>query len=293
VYPRAVNQEGACAPEGVEGQIAYVSPTSRTNRRYVSAAGCLNICVYELHDVFFRNARREPLAPTLDTYGFQLANQPSEVPNIRDRAQVERLYLAEAESLVKQVTGADDVLTVAWMHRSAAQNPGEAQPPSNDVHVDYTAELAEWLAPAALERAGRSAAPFRRFVTINHWRPLTAPPQDWPLALCDSRSARPDEGVAHGILHVDTLPEASSVPEVLPEDPTRPRSLDFAAFRYAVGHRWYYFPDMSPDEVVLFKNSDSVRSAAWGVPHASFKDPTCPETTPRESIEVRILACFR
>ncbi len=241
-----------------------------------------------------RDARAlEPL-PTLDSHGFMLVDHPTRLIDFEDRARVEGVYLPEVEDLVKGAVGADQVFTIAWMFRSAAADCGDAQPPSNDVHVDYTPDLSEWVARAVLERAGVDPSSFRRFLTVNHWRPLTAPPQDWPLALCDGNTAGPDEGVAYGILHVDALPDPATVPEVLPEDPTRPKSLDIAAFRFAEHHRWYYFPRMSTREVLLFKNSDSARSGASRVPHASFRDPSCPDTIePRESIEVRTLACFR
>ena len=49
---------------------------------------------------------------------------------------------------------------------------------------------------------------------------------------------------------------------------------------------------MGTDEVVLFKNYDSERTGAWRVPHAGWRDTTCPPTRPRLSIEVRILAFF-
>src|SRR6185437_3797103 len=238
----------------VQGTIGYLSPSSRTNRRYVSPDGCINICAYEHHDVFFRDARAVEPAPTLDSHGFMLVEQPTQVTDFTDRDQVESVYLREAEALVKGLVGADQVVTIAWMCRSAAEDRGDAQPPANDVHVDYTPELSEWVVRTVLERAGIDPASFKRFVTVNHWRPLTAPPQDWPLALCDGNSTGPEEGVAYGILQVDALPDPATIPEVLPEDPTRPRSLDISYFRFAEHHRWFYFPHMTTREVVLFKN---------------------------------------
>ena len=144
-----------------------------------------------------------------------------------------------------------------------------------------------------LERANLADYQFRRFVAINCWRPFTPAPQDWPLGLCDARSVRADEGAVHGIVHVDAVPRVEDVPEVWPDDPSSPKSYDFSAFRFSPDHEWYYFPDMSTDEMILFKNYDSSRTGAWRVPHAGFKDPTCPATQPRESIEVRLVAFYR
>jgi hypothetical protein len=279
---------------GVQGSIGYLSPSSRTNRRYVSPKGCINLCTYVQHDVLVRDARAVEPPPTLDSHGFMLVDQSTRLTDFKDKAKVEGVYLPEVQDLVKAIVGADQVFIIAWMLRSAAADRGDAQPPSNDLHVDYTPDLADWVVRTVLERAGLEPSSFKRFLTLNHWRPLTAPPQDWPLALCDGSSVGSEEGVAYGIVHVDALPDPATVPEVLPEDPTRPRSLDISYFRFAPHHRWFYFPHMTTREVLLFKNSDSAKSGAWRVPHASFRDPSCPDTIkPRESIEVRTLACFR
>jgi hypothetical protein len=55
--------------------------------------------------------------------------------------------------------------------------------------------------------------------------------------------------------------------------------------------RWYYFSDMQPDEVAVFKQWDTDGRRARWVPHSAFDDPTSrPDPVPRASIEVRALA---
>ena len=59
-------------------------------------------------------------------------------------------------------------------------------------------------------------------------------------------------------------------------------------------HRWFYFPQLRPDEVVLLKIYDSkvdgpVRLSA----HTAFEDPTSPPGAPaRRSIELRALVFY-
>ena len=59
-------------------------------------------------------------------------------------------------------------------------------------------------------------------------------------------------------------------------------------------HQWYYFPDMTPDEVIVFKVFDSDHSK--GVPftaHTAFDDPNTPiDARRRESVESRALVLF-
>lgn len=63
------------------------------------------------------------------------------------------------------------------------------------------------------------------------------------------------------------------------------------AFRHNPNHRWFYFPKLRPDEVVLLKIYDSlVTGAARLTAHTAFDHPeTSPNAAPRRSIELRTL----
>jgi hypothetical protein len=64
--------------------------------------------------------------------------------------------------------------------------------------------------------------------------------------------------------------------------------------RFNPAHRWYYFPQMMTDEIILLKGFDSRESGyARYTPHAAFADPAAPPSAPsRESIEARALLLF-
>ena len=59
-------------------------------------------------------------------------------------------------------------------------------------------------------------------------------------------------------------------------------------------HKWYYYPKMTRDEVLLIKHFDSdVRVTGRTCFHTAFDDPNAaPDAPPRESIEVRAIAFF-
>jgi hypothetical protein len=57
-------------------------------------------------------------------------------------------------------------------------------------------------------------------------------------------------------------------------------------------HRWYYFSDMTPGEVLVFKSFDSDAARAGYVPHCAFLDPNRGAGAARMSIEARIWAAF-
>jgi hypothetical protein len=59
-------------------------------------------------------------------------------------------------------------------------------------------------------------------------------------------------------------------------------------------HRWYYVPNLQPDEILLLKTYDSATDGrARYMPHSAFEHPaTKPGTAKRQSIESRVLAFF-
>ena len=68
---------------------------------------------------------------------------------------------------------------------------------------------------------------------------------------------------------------------------------DTTGYLYNPAHRWHYFRDMTPDEVLVFKAHDTDPRRAGRVPHTAFTDPTCPAGVPtRASVEMRGLALF-
>ena len=63
---------------------------------------------------------------------------------------------------------------------------------------------------------------------------------------------------------------------------------------HSAGQRWFYVPDMRPDEAMLIKCYDSPADGrARFTAHSAFEDPNTPPDAPRRrSIEIRTLAFF-
>jgi hypothetical protein len=119
---------------------------------------------------------------------------------------------------------------------------------------------------------------YRRWAMYNVWRAITPPPQDFPLAVCDSRSMSATDEVT-----------VTAITEELQGDIVH----DTMSYVHNPAHRWYYFPDMAIDEVIVFKSGDSDPTGAVRVAHTAFTDPTCPPGVPtRASVEMRALAVF-
>jgi len=279
-------QSSAESTDGVIATVEYVSPASRFSVRYVGDGREVNTGVFEPHQVFVHDARRAPAPMTLETCGFQLARHDSAV-DFYDDARAEAAYAAEIEPLLLELTGADRSVLFGARRRHLTRSQGEVLPAASDVHVDYAAEDSRRLAQALLGEEGRAGMPYRRYMAINLWRALSPSPQDRPLALCDARSVTTQSGVPNALVQVTTMPPRD---EMLSEPPEGSRNGFL--FHFDPAHRWYYYPDMTPDEVVLFKLYDSVETGPWRCPHVSFADPTVKDAPPRESYEIRSFVYF-
>jgi hypothetical protein len=277
------------AAEGVEATVDYLVPSSRINRRYVAPGAELNTGRYAPHTVFIRNGRPVQDTLGLDTQGFVLAKQPSRVTDFTDKTQVETAYSAEVERIVKVLTGADLVAPLGYVLRTSGTTSAETQPPASEVHVDMTTDRAVRLAAAMYEKTFAGHPIFSRFIASSLWRPFSQPPQDWPLAVCDGTSVGDDEGVPNVMVRLAELPDPDNIPEHCENEDTLPAA---SIFHFSPGHRWWYFPDMTRDEVLLVKFHDSDHSKAWRTPHTSFRDPGVHNAPPRQSIEFRTIAYY-
>jgi hypothetical protein len=120
-------------------------------------------------------------------------------------------------------------------------------------------------------------ASFTRYALYNMWRAVSQPPQDFPLAVCDARTVAAADEVT-----VTAITEEKGSGEI---------RHDTTGYLYNPAHRWYYYRDMTPEEVLVFKAHDTGRDRSVRVPHSAFTDPTCPAGVPtRASVEMRCLA---
>ena len=145
--------------------------------------------------------------------------------------------------------------------------------PSRQVHNDHTVNSAP---RRVRDHMGADAEELlkHRFGIVNVWRPVRGPVQDSPLALCDARSFTDEDLIASDLVYAHVRGETSRV-------------------EYNPRHRWYYFSDQQPDEVLFIRVHDSANDGRARLSfHTSFDNPLTPGAPPRESIEVRTLVFF-
>jgi len=285
----------------VEAQLQYLLPGPDINRRFVSAGVEVNTGRYGPFPMTIRDARPISAHFTLDRQGFTLLDAPSVVTDFTDGEEVNRLYPDEVSRYVQQATGADFVVVGGWMIRTSGElasrqkktdepyrHAGGVQPPAGEVHVDTDPARQQHAAEMAYRKARPDGPGFRRFIVSSFWRTYSPPPQDCPLALCDGRSVRDDEGTPNILWIVDKIPEGDALFSPMDDDSQPAAHI----FRHNPAHRWWYFSNMNRGEALLFKFHDSDRSGAWRVPHTAFWDDSLPGAHPRESVECRSIAFF-
>jgi len=273
----------------VQTVIHYLVPSSRINRRFWAPGAELNTGTYAPYPVTVRNARLAQEAIALDTHGFCLAHHKTQVGDFLDDAAIAKIYPGEVIAFVRELTGADIVVPLSGMVRSSGKTGPGCQPPAAEAHVDFTERTARKLADRLYAQAAPGGAGYRRFISFSLWRALSPAPQDWPLALCDGRSVRDDEGTSNVKVDVDVLPEGDALFAPIPGEEDM---LAATIFHHSPDHRWWYFPDMTADEVIFIKFHDSDHSRAWRAPHTAFHDVDRTDAQTRYSYEYRGFALF-
>lgn len=242
----------------------------------------------ELVSVNIRNGRHE-IGLTLDEKGFELTEHPTTLTTkefYKNEKKIKHVYFSEICDLVKKKTGASYVHCFDHQVRDGNTSSAKSETQyATDVHTDSSPSDAERTYRDALKdmkKEGVDIASYKqgRFLFINAWRNISDcnKIEDNHLALCDETSLiKPDDYVPYDFYQKEYS-----------------GTHYYLASRHANLHRWYYFPGMVQDEVILFKqyDSDPVRKARMCF-HSAFRDSTAPYNAPkRESIEVRCMAFF-
>ena len=225
------------------------------------------------YTVAIRNGRLIAKELTLDAQGFVLLRHQTAVVNFYDEQEVRAVYYPEVERLLKGARGAIKVVVFAHDVRSilrAGKGEKGVREPVAAVHNDYTIKSGPEHVRELLESDEAEERLKNRFVEINIWRPIRGPVQSTPLAVCDSRSIAQEDLVPTDLKH------------------------EVYMVKFSPKHRWFYFPDMETNEVLLIKGFDSMEDGrARFTAHAAFEDPTAPSFAPaRESIEARALVFY-
>jgi hypothetical protein len=262
----------------VEASLNYITESSEkpVYYAYEPPAGTPRVTgTFVGQTVPIRNAREVVDDLSLDKQGFELTHQETAVQDFYDQEEVKRVYYPEVERLLKEATGAEKVVIFDHQVRNlplAQRGEKNAREYGKAVHNDYTAKSGPRRVRDHLPAAEADQRLKNRFAEINVWRPIRGPIESTPLALCDAGSIEAKDFVPSDLIYRDRVGETYR-------------------FTYNPNHRWFYFPHLERNEVILLKCYDSKEDGrARFTAHTAFEDPTsAPDAAPRESIEVRAL----
>lgn len=275
--------------ECVQGQIVFGRRTPDEKAPAIVVPNYENYPTVS-YDVSIRNARPIVNELSLDKEGFALIPHKTACADVRDPEIMREKYLEEMVPFIKSHFNASWVIPrregvrIRRAAGSAIPKGGwntvsGVREPAGVAHIDYAPVAGPMLAAAENQLQSIPIRPYSRLMLIQAWRALSPPPQDIPLALCDASTV------------VDT---DIAVVDYASDNQNQPGSAaKSTVVRFSPAQRWYYFPEMTADELILFKGYDSDTHYRPVSPHSAFDDRrTYPNAKPRESVEARFFVYF-
>jgi len=218
---------------------------------------------------------------SLDREGFALKEFHSAFDRFDDDDAVREQFYATVAEFVRTSVGARRVSVFDHTIRSkvnvqqqTAEHTTTQRAPVMIVHCDYTPTSGPLrVRQLMLDEADELLK--RRVAFYNFWKPLKRRVEEKPLAMCDVTSASQGDMLRMLLRYRD-------------------RTGEIFVMRHSSVHRWWYFPKMTPEDVLLLKTYESETDGrARFLGHSAFEDPnTSPDAPVRESIEIRTMAFF-
>ena len=253
---------------------ASESVTNRLERR----------TMYYRRSVDVYNARELEPKPTVSSHGFTLVKHETQCADMSDQEMVKSVLYGEYARLLQVLTGCSQVKVTQHQYRNgygglpvghpraARATPNGSEGIYGGIHSDVTPYSEPGWDPLVEER---------HFQVFNIWQSSNPnrPIQVMPLSLCAMDSVDPID-----MIYADSWNQTKN-----------PSKLVSYRLTFNETQRWYYYPDMQPDELLIFKQYDSMEGAPNRrcVYHGAIELPDTPDDAPlRETIEVRLLALY-
>ncbi len=229
-----------------------------------------------VHEVLVQDARAANGDFGLEISGFALGAHHTADVGVTN-AEARAAYRDAMLELVRHETEATRTVLFADLVRTEDTSDFN-NAYSRFVHCDYHLASTTRMSHELLERRDLQPNDMWSYAWYNTWQPFDHNASQNPLAVLDIRSLHPQDIIPYrysGYSGEDGEGGLVSAPVFNPL------------------HRWYFYPDMTPTEVLLTKQLDMRPGHTQQCPHTSFFDVTRPaDTAPRRSIETRILAVF-
>ena len=219
-------------------------------------------------------------------------------PETTTSKRLRETYQTECEQMLCDSLGAKYAFTLHHATRYGKKNPKGVEyltAYATFAHTDYTQEILDGAKSMAQKR-GVPVPELDKldFRFVNLWQPVDRAVEQHPLALLDASTLHPDDVKAVS-LGYSVTPKGSGKDGKAnrPAEEAKPASKK--NFAPSVGqlvhnsaHQWYYYPRLTPDEILVFTQCDSAADTMCF--HTAFWDPTAPENpSRRKSIELHLV----
>ena len=223
-------------------------------------------------DIYDASKLKRP--PSLYVEGFSRQRMPLQGVAWDDGEWVEHVYLPAAAAIVKDLCGAAHAEPFVGGAMIRDSRTAEHAPPATFPHLDFSRQsLHPFLQISGMQEV-RAAYP--RVKIFNVWRSITEPPQNPALALCDQQTVDESDWVIGRTLGEGDVDD-----------------VEYVTLGFNPNQRWYFFPDLMLDEVLVFKSGDSDSEALMGCFHTALsRRDLNGGGIPRASIEMRVAAFF-
>jgi len=251
--------------------------------------------VLRVHNARGLQEQAESRAAFFREHSFVLLNCPTQVktwntdPNAADN-EIASIYGGEVEAALRAELFADGPpVRIKCPPYVIRRGEGVPNPYALSIHTDYgltpddfQANLDSYSATPELGLAWRER--FERpdvlgEATLTCWRPtgMTGPVKHMPLAVLDPTTVNREDLVHFGVVGFSPAQVAPSSQLSVKYDPAQ---------------TWYYYPDMTTDEIIVFKAFEYFKGTDAPLKsciHSAFKDPTAPEDAEkRQSCDFRV-----
>lgn len=244
-----------------------------------------------------------------DVSGFGVYHYPAKEKAFTDDQQVRDGYYKEVEQLLMDKLPQKPTKVVIFDHTIRRNQKASPRQPVQQVHVDQTPGAAAVRVRRHLPSDEAERLLKQRYQIINVWRPIGHPASDFPLAVIDWRTTKPEDFVKVDLLYPtrqgdDDGDDRGKEAAVASKEENSTAGYEIKGETYGVApsdnHRFFYMKDMTPEEAMFIKCFDSRSQSVGGVqglagmtPHTAFVDPNSPADAPgRQSIEVRCLVFY-
>lgn len=284
-------------------EVVYTTPPAREKPLMLQSVDSVTLHylgnneAMESHQETLYDGRQALAQLDFSEVGFTLQRHRSNITNWLDEEAINRDHKREIMQLALQFSHCDAVVGYPAIIRGPAEAVRhEDHLPIQIAHSDFTddyrpmilnpsrpysAFLEPHLRDAGINYKDLNAA--KRLLMLQFWRNTGPVNPDFPLAIADARS------VPHHALQRRTVTDYAG--ETLafetfflkPPDRKRP-------------YQWYTFPNMTHEEVLIFRTYDSRQEEAglpYWTPHSAYSNPDKSSATQfRNSVEMRVLCIF-